>query len=139
MAAAAFLKRLVGKAPFKINKILTDNGKEFTDRFVANGERKPTGEHAFDKQCAAHNIEHRLIKPRYPQTNGMVERFNGRVSDILQTTRFDSAEDLTAWLSAMGEGASYGLSCDLVDGEWKCGAGEGAPECEGDLFEGSFE
>jgi len=92
--AAAFLKRLVEKAPFRIEKILTDNGKEFTDRFVVGGERKPTGRHAFDKQCAAHKIEHRLIKPRHPQTNGMVERFNGRISDILKTTHFDSSENL---------------------------------------------
>lgn len=92
--AAAFLKRLVEKAPFRIEKILTDNGKEFTDRFIANGEREPTGNHAFDRECAEHEIEHRLIKPRHPQTNGMVERFNGRIADILQTTHFDGAEEL---------------------------------------------
>lgn len=92
--AAAFLKRLVEKAPFRIEKILTDNGKEFTDRFIVGGEREPTGNHAFDKQCAVHKIEHRLIKPRHPQTNGMVERFNGRISDILKTTHFDSSQDL---------------------------------------------
>ncbi len=45
--AQHFLKRLIKKAPFKIIKILTDNGKEFTDRFVPNGEREPTGRHAF--------------------------------------------------------------------------------------------
>jgi transposase InsO family protein len=90
----AFLKRLIKKAPFHINKILTDNGKEFTDRFIANGERKPTGQHPFDQVCQTHEIEHRLIKPRHPQTNGMVERFNGRIGDILATTHFDSSKDL---------------------------------------------
>ena len=45
---SAFVKRLVEKAPFKIEKILTDNGKEFTDRFTAQGEREPTGNHLFD-------------------------------------------------------------------------------------------
>lgn len=93
-SAAGFLERLVEKAPFKIEKILTDNGKEFTDRFIANGERKPTGKHKFDLQCAEYSIEHRLIKPRHPQTNGMVERFNGRIADILKTTHFDSSKDL---------------------------------------------
>ena len=29
-----------------------------------------------------------------PQTNGMVERFNGRIEDVLQSHRFRSAEDL---------------------------------------------
>jgi len=34
-SAGGFLKRLIDKAPFTINKLLTDNGKEFTDRFCA--------------------------------------------------------------------------------------------------------
>ena len=41
-SAQAFLKTLLKKAPFKIRKILTDNGKEFTDRFSAAGERQDT-------------------------------------------------------------------------------------------------
>jgi transposase InsO family protein len=73
-----------------ISRILTDNGKEFTDRFCPTGERKPTGNHLFDQECAEHGIEHRLIKPRKPQTNGMVERFNGRIQEIVQQTRFES-------------------------------------------------
>lgn len=79
---------------FKIEKVLTDNGKEFTDRFAANGERTPTGKHPFDQVCQANGIEHRLIRPRHPQTNGMVERFNGRISEVLATTRFQSGEHL---------------------------------------------
>ena len=93
-SAQGFLKNLLQKAPFIISKILTDNGKEFTDRFCATGQRQPTGNHLFDKVCAIHNIEHRLIKPRHPQTNGMVERFNGRIEDILGQTRFTSASHL---------------------------------------------
>ncbi len=42
----------------------SDNGKAFTDRFAANGERIPTGKHPFDQVCQAHGIEHRLIRPR---------------------------------------------------------------------------
>ncbi len=92
--AAGFLQRLVAKAPFQVQKVLTDNGKEFTDRFCATGERDPTGRHRFDRACDSHDIDHRLIKPRHPQTNGMVERFNGRISEVLATTRFDSAQSL---------------------------------------------
>ncbi|MGA8277036.1 MAG: integrase core domain-containing protein, partial [Rhodanobacteraceae bacterium] len=80
-------------APMKIEKLLTDNGSQFTDRFTAKG-KQPSGNHAFDRQCAQLGIEHRLIKPRRPQTNGMVERFNGRIRDVLATTRFRSREDL---------------------------------------------
>ncbi len=65
-----------------------------SDRFIANGERKPTGQHPFDQVCQAEGIEHRLIKPKHPQTNGMVERFNGRISEILATTHFDASRDL---------------------------------------------
>ncbi len=92
--ATAFLKRLVDKAPFNIQTVLTDNGKEFTDRFCATGERDPTGRHRFDRVCDNNRIEHRLIRPRHPQTNGMVERFNGRISEVLATTRFDAAANL---------------------------------------------
>ena len=38
-AAAGFLERLRAKAPFVIRTALTDNSKEFTDRFCATGER----------------------------------------------------------------------------------------------------
>ena len=93
-SAQGFLKKLIQAAPFKVQKVLTDNDKAFTDRFSAAGERKPTGTHPFDQVCQTHTIEHRLIKPRRPQTNGMVERFNGRIAEILQTTRFDSSKDL---------------------------------------------
>jgi transposase-like protein len=93
-AARSFLKNLIEKAPFVISKILTDNGKEFTDRFCPTGEREPTGKHLFDQECAEHSIEHRLIKPRKPQTNGMAERFNGRIKEIIQQTRFESAQQL---------------------------------------------
>jgi len=98
-SAKGFLRRLIAKAPFKITKLLTDNGKEFTDRFCATGQRKPTGKHLFDQVCKAHHIEHRLTKPRTPQTNGMIERFNGRISDVLGTTRFDSAKSLIETLT----------------------------------------
>ena len=92
--AQQFLTRLIDKAPFKIEKVLTDNGKEFTDRFCATGQRKPTGKHLFDKVCSDHSIEHRLTQSRSPQTNGMVERFNGRISEVVKQTRFESIAEL---------------------------------------------
>lgn len=93
-----FLRRLHATAPMKIARLLTDNGSQFTDRFTSKG-KPPAGQHAFDRECALLGIEHRLIKPRHPQTNGMVERFNGRISDILATTRFRSREDLQTTLA----------------------------------------
>ncbi|WP_156682291.1 integrase core domain-containing protein, partial [Tepidimonas fonticaldi] len=49
-------------------------------------------------------IEHRLTRPRRPQTNGMVERFNGRIEEVLRSHHFLSGQDLEqtllryAWL-----------------------------------------
>ena len=96
--ASRFIKEVYQVCPIKIKTILTDNGKEFTDRFTATGEREPTGEHAFDKACVELTIEHRLIPPRHPQTNGMVERFNGRISHVVKTTRFANAEEMETTL-----------------------------------------
>jgi hypothetical protein len=47
-----------------------------------------------DELRLALDIEHRLAPPRSPQTNGMVERFNGRISQVLNTHRFQSGEPL---------------------------------------------
>jgi transposase InsO family protein len=93
-STADFLSKVEQRFPIKVQYVLTDNGKEFTDRFTRKGERDPTGKHKFDKACERIKAEHRLTKPRHPQTNGMVERFNGRISDLLQTTRFASSNEL---------------------------------------------
>lgn len=93
-SARSFPSNLIEKAPFMITKILTDNGKEFTDRFRPSGEREPTGNHLFDQECAGHGIEHRLIRPRRPRTNGMVERFNGRIKEVVRQTKFESSRQV---------------------------------------------
>lgn len=92
-----FLRRLHQAAPMRIEKLLTDNGSQFTDRFTSKN-KTPSGAHAFDIECQKLHIEHRLIPPRHPQTNGMVERFNGRISDVLATTRFITGEQLETTL-----------------------------------------
>jgi transposase InsO family protein len=56
-------------------EIITDNGKQFTDRF---GKYRPrTGEVLFDKICRKNGITHRLTAPASPNQNGKVERFHG--------------------------------------------------------------
>ena len=93
-SAKAFLSALHKACPIRIQKLLTDNGKEFTDRLFASRQRQPSGQHEFDQLCKTLGIEHRLTKPRTPRTNGMVERFNGRIADVLKTHRFLSGQDL---------------------------------------------
>jgi transposase InsO family protein len=48
--------------------------------------------------CKQFDIEHRLIPPLYPHTNGIVERLNGRIGDIVNQTRFGSAAELKSTL-----------------------------------------
>lgn len=80
--------------PIRISKLLTDNGKEFTEHLFASKERGASGDHEFDQLCQELGIEHRLTQPRTPRTNGMVQRFNGRIADVLKTHRFNSREDM---------------------------------------------
>ena len=97
--AAAFCQRLIAQAPFKVQKVLTDNGQEFTDRCCATGERDPTGRHRCDRAGEQHGSDHRLIKPRHPQTTGRVARCKGRISAVLATTRCAAAQRLADTLS----------------------------------------
>ena len=82
----------------KITRVLTDNGKEFTDRLFGLRQRAASGEHDFDRLCDDLGIEHRLSPPMHPQTNVMVERFNGRIEEVLQSHHFISGEDLETTL-----------------------------------------
>jgi len=85
---AACLERFLQAFPHPVHTILTDNGSEFTDRFAVDMKGKPpdkpSGNHPFDRLCTDNAIEHRLIRPHHPQTNGMVERFNRRLADALR-------------------------------------------------------
>jgi transposase InsO family protein len=66
VAARAFLEEALAAFPFRVTRLLTDRGSCFT----AEG---------FEKRCRELGVEHRKTKPYTPRTNGMVERFNGRV------------------------------------------------------------
>ena len=96
--ARRFLRDLERACPIRIRTILTDNGKEFTDRLFGLRKRTATGQHEFDTLCSTLGIEHRLTPPRSPQTNGMVERFNGRIEEVLQSHHFRSGEELETTL-----------------------------------------
>lgn len=96
--ARRFLRDLGRACPIRIRTIVTDNGKEFTDRLFGLRRRAATGEHEFDKLCADLGIEHRPSPPKSPRTNGMVERFTGRIEEVLQSHHFRSAEELETTL-----------------------------------------
>lgn len=64
-----FLKLLIKAFPFKIQTIQTDNGTEFTYKFISDTELSP-----LDKAIQGTSIKHVLIPPRTPWHNGKVER-----------------------------------------------------------------
>ena len=64
-----FLKKLIKAFPFKIQTIQTDNGTEFTYKYISEDRQCP-----FDKALTKLGIKHKLIPPRTPWHNGKVER-----------------------------------------------------------------
>lgn len=97
-SARHLLRDLERTCPIRIRTLLTDNGKEFIDRLFGLRKREATGRHEFDRFGSGLGIEHRLAPPQHPQTNGMVERFNGRIEEVLQSHHFHSGEELEATL-----------------------------------------
>ncbi len=64
-----FLKMLIKVFPFKIQTVQTDNGTEFTYKYISEEKECP-----FDTALAELGINHKLIPPRTPWHNGKVER-----------------------------------------------------------------
>jgi transposase InsO family protein len=84
-SAVAFLKEAVQAFPFQITHVLTDRGSCFT----ADG---------FEAACREVTVQHRTTRPYTPKTNGMVERFNGRVQREVLGITIHSHADLETLL-----------------------------------------
>jgi Integrase core domain. len=91
-----FLEAVLRFYPYKIHYILTDNGGEFSYNHLHQTKRpKDKRVHPFDKLCQENKIKHRTIKFKHPWTNGMVERFNGKIKDkVFKRYIFDNEDDL---------------------------------------------
>ncbi|MFI6504399.1 IS481 family transposase [Nonomuraea typhae] len=80
------------------DEVLTDNGKQFTDRFGKGGEV------LFDRICRDNGITHRLTQPRSPTTTGKIERFHGTLrreflNDAMPFADLAAAQTaLSAWV-----------------------------------------
>lgn len=70
-SSAQFIHHCANKFPFPIECVQTDNGAEFTNRFVAGQQALPT---LFEAALAQLGIRHKLIRPYTPRHNGKVER-----------------------------------------------------------------
>lgn len=91
---AKFLHEVLSFYPYKTHDILTDNGMEFSYNFLPKG-KKTKRIHPFDQICRKNKIDHRTIKFRHPWTNGMVERFNGKIkSKVFKRYLFEDVDDL---------------------------------------------
>jgi transposase InsO family protein len=62
-----FVKRVIKRAPFVIQKIRTDQGREFANLKLKNLLKE-------------YNIGHRLNTPYCPEENGKIERFHGTLN-----------------------------------------------------------
>lgn len=72
-STVAFMKELLSVCPFKINRIQTDNGTEYTYKYYkryADIEKV----HPFEKFCKDRGIVHKLIPPGVKELQGLVER-----------------------------------------------------------------
>src|SRR6195952_5302872 len=91
-SAVAFLSEALAAFPFRVTHVLTDRGSCFTAD-------------AFERACAASQLQYRKTRPYTPKTNEMVERFNGRVQrEVLGITIY-SHRDLETVLH--GFNAAY--------------------------------
>ena len=62
MLAADFLRRVLAATPYKVHKVLTDNGTQFGNMpYQVYAWR-----HIFARVCDEHGIEHRFTKPAHP-------------------------------------------------------------------------
>jgi len=99
MEGAAFLRAVIAAFPYKMHKVLTDNGMAFAD-LPKNREgptRRFVGQHIFDRVCLEHGIEHGLTKPYHSWTNGQAERMNRTVNEAtVKTFHYDDIESLKA-------------------------------------------
>jgi len=76
-----FIKRIQAKAPFLIQKIRTDNGKEFRALVV-------------QEYLANQQIEHRLNTPYCPEENGKIERFHRTLNEKCVVTHMRPSDSL---------------------------------------------
>jgi len=98
-----FLGRCLSFYPFRITRILTDNGHEFTNAtFRSRAGSWTRNPHPFGDVCSALRIDHRRIRPYMPKTNGLVERLNGIIQDETTKRHFykgasEMIDDLSRW------------------------------------------
>ncbi len=72
METKDFVRELIKAAPFTIKRFQTDNGVEFTNKYLSLVDDPKT--HILDELCTSHGIRHVLIPPGEKELQGLVER-----------------------------------------------------------------
>lgn len=87
-----FMQCVVAAAPFVITRSQTDNGVEFTNKYLSHTDAPRL--HALDDFCASHGIRHVLIPPGEKELQGLVERSHRQDDEELfhRIKPFDLAE-----------------------------------------------
>lgn len=114
--AIRFLKAVIRFYPYRIHRILTDNGKEFGKRFTA--------------ACHLYGIKHKRTKVKHPWTNGQAEITVKLVKQATIWQKFyrdyrEIAADLKRWqieynrnrrLKSLGGLTPYGKTLEYYQG-----------------------
>lgn len=77
LAATQFLEHVLTRLPYRVEAVMTDNDMMFTMRYAFHSHRLTR----FEQALKSAGIEHRLIRPRSPASNGKVERFIKTIDD----------------------------------------------------------
>ena len=86
-----FLEHMLKFFPFKVECVQTDNGCEFTKKFVSNKKNKLS---MFEKKLKELGIKHKRIRPFTPRHNGKVERSHRKDNEYFYATHtFYSFDD----------------------------------------------
>lgn len=95
--SARFLSYCRKFYPFRVKRILTDNGAAFTNTFYKGGKAQKV--HPFDQACELTRIRHILTKIKHPWTNGLAERTGGLIKEAtVYRQHYDSTGEMDSAL-----------------------------------------
>jgi transposase len=118
LAATDFLKRCLAFYPFKISKILTDNGREFTLKGFKNRYgTKVKVVHDFDQVCEDEQIEHRTTLPYPNKTLHAQDQRDGRADERLDQREHNQEEPLRNGSGDAGRSARLVRALQLLSQE----------------------
>lgn len=100
-----FIEELLRVVPFAIKRLQTDNGTEFTNKYISHLDHPK--KHILDEICERNGIRHVLIPPGEKELQGLVERGHRQdEQELFHRIRPESADELNCILQAHCEWAN---------------------------------